>query len=173
MRFLAQNHSIQVSSILMFRNDEYTSIICLIFVSPLHYTVLAEVLRLILINVQKAHYGPTPQSNVGPCVYGEAYKIFYGSGDYATRLAITKKYPFQSAKYQRNQYTFANSLLPEKTGYLQHKCDGCDSSSMQDEWLGGGNDYRKLYENKQFYCKAASRIFLNVEPSQLKDQTRR
>jgi hypothetical protein len=116
--------------------------------------VLAEVLKLILINVQQEYYGPTPQCNTGPCLYGQAY-----TNVYAKNPEFSSKFPIASGKYKWNQYTFGNSILPRQEGVIQHKCDGCNTAKG-DEWLGGGNDYRDMHDKKQYYCTAANAIFV-------------
>jgi hypothetical protein len=104
--------------------------------------VFEEFLTLALQNVQKSHYGETPQSNLGPCVMGQAYKAVAGFP--SVRSSV------QTFKYQWNLYYFQQKKV------IQHKCDDCGS------WdLFGGNEYRDLHEKRLFYCDEAPSVLLS------------
>jgi hypothetical protein len=106
------------------------------------YAVLEEFLGLVLQNVQKTHYGLTPQSNTGPCALGQAFLAV------ASLPAVKRK--LRTFKYQWNYYYF------NKRKVAQHKCDDCGS---WDQF--GGNDYRELHDKGLYYCPEAPSILLS------------
>jgi hypothetical protein len=103
--------------------------------------VFEEFLTRALQNVQKSHYGETPQSNLGPCVMGQAYK--------AVAKFPSVKRSLQTFKYQWNLYYFKQKTV------IQHKCNDCES------WVRfGGNEYRELHDKGLYYCPDAQSILL-------------
>jgi hypothetical protein len=116
-------------------------------VCALVYTtiVLQVYLEMMLQNVQKSYYGPTPQSNTGPCVMGEALK--------AVSNIPTVMYSIRIFRYRWNDY----KIMRRKVA--QHKCIGCDSSSWD---AFGGNDYRELHDKRLYYCRDAQSILLDI-----------
>lgn len=52
------------------------------------HPLLAEVLKLILLNVHNRYYGPIAVCNTGPCVYGQAYKNFYGNNTESSKETV-------------------------------------------------------------------------------------
>ena len=104
--------------------------------------MLEDFLRRVLQNVQKAHYGATPQSNTGPCVLGESYKVVVKGNDSLVEST-------QAFKYRWNLYYFQDRKV------IQHKCDNCGSWDKT-----GGNEYRDLHEERRYYCPDSPSILL-------------
>ena len=106
-----------------------------------------------MVNVQKEYYGPSPTSATGPCVYGQAYKNIYGKS-----RNREQQVPPITGKYQWNKYWF-RGLLKTKEVVIQHKYDSPNRSNFDSWHEVGGNDYRKMHAEGNYYCSAARNIF--------------
>lgn len=124
------------------------------FGGPPKNPMLLEVIRLIVVNVQKEYYGPSPQSITGPCVYGQAYQNIYG------KSRNREQVPPIAGKYQWNKYWF-RFLTKTKEVVIQHKYDNPNRTNFDSWHEVGGNDYdyRKMYAEGKYFCSAARNIF--------------
>ena len=114
--------------------------------------VLLEVIRLIVVNVQREYYGPYPQSITGPCVYGQAYRNIYVKARNRGQVL-----PHITGKYQWNKYWFR--LLKIEGVVIQHKYDNPNRTNFDSWHEVGGNDYRKMHAEGKYFCSAARNIF--------------
>jgi hypothetical protein len=123
-----------------------------------HHIVLAETLKIIVLNVNREYYGEFAQESTGGGVMGRAYKKYYNDGKDAKKLStfsiLTGWY---SCKYRPHypipEYRFTK--IYGKTKVIEHKCGGC---SIKKHYGTASNDYRDLHLRKKYYCPQASSL---------------
>ena len=102
------------------------------------------------------YYGELAVDPTGPTVYGIAYKHVYNN------QSNVEKFPLATGKYKWNEYKFGKPLDKDRVK-IRHKCKNCFVNP--EDWgrnMTGGNDYRALHQNHQFYCRNANTIFQDV-----------
>jgi hypothetical protein len=125
-----------------------------------HHIVLAETLKIIVLNVNREYYGEFAQDNTGQGVMGRAYKKYYNNGLDTKKLStfpvLTGWYSGRLEEKGISEYQFTN--MYGNTTVIVHKCDGC---SFKDDYGTASNDYRQLFFRKQYYCAQATSLLIS------------
>jgi hypothetical protein len=113
--------------------------------TPKH-PVLANVIAKVLDNIQSKRYGVHVLETTGPCVLGPAVV----EEGYGVDLVNTSRIGY--AKWhkiaKKNVFRYQGKTI------VQHKCNDCGVSSDYDN----GNNYWKLWKERQFYCSDAASL---------------
>ena len=109
--------------------------------------VLGEAIKIMVTNVQREFYGLDPQT-YGPCALGEAFNNTY------RKTMSRRNGRIKMGKYRWNDY----KLYHGKKSVIRHKYQD-PSSFTNDEWTDyGGNNYRKMWAERQSFCSSAISI---------------
>lgn len=108
--------------------------------------VVEKALGKLLENVQGEYYGNFPTQATGTGVFGWAFQMV------KKRRQREYKSPISPAGF----FDDSNYFYVNDTAVVLHKCENCGNS--RGSWHHG-NDYIKLYNDKQYYCQAAPSIF--------------
>ena len=109
--------------------------------------VLGEAIKIMVTNAQREFYGLDPQT-YGPCALGEAFDNTYRKTSWRRNGRI------QNGMYKWNDYFLNHG----KKIVIRHKYHD-PSGSTNDSWTNyGGNDYRKIWAERQLFCSSAISI---------------
>ena len=117
--------------------------------------MLAETLKILVLNVQKKHYGLYPHDNTGQGVMGRGFKKHYKDKESAKKSSL----PINTGRYQHNRGGYLFPQFSEQAGIITHYCEGCKAKG-EVAWSSktGTNNYRDLHKKKQYYCAQANEL---------------
>ena len=117
--------------------------------------MLAETLKILVLNVQQKYYGKHPQDNTGQGVMGRAFKKYYKDKESAKMSAL----PINTGRYHNRRDDYLFPKFSKKAGIITHYCEGCRATEKE-AWTSksGNNNYRILHKKKQYYCARANEL---------------
>lgn len=113
--------------------------------TPKH-PILAEYLRLAILNVQSSFYGENVLQNTGPCLFATAIRKY--RKDFFTN---NTSHPI----FERHHYYWRGGDQKGEA-LIANKCCGFGQN-----WASG-NNYNVLFEERRYYCEDSASIFQEV-----------
>jgi len=122
--------------------------------------------------IQNAFFGATPQhplieeqleqilNHVKESYYGNDATYATGTGLLYNSFQNAKAKGLVEEKHFAGLYHWPDQTLETKNGevLVLHKCKNC---GMNQDW-SKGNNYNRLYRQRQYYCQDAASLFQNI-----------